>query len=142
MDRVDSYPDIDETEKGISPWFRVALLDTYKRGARIGLRIGNLTECENGYRYTDYKAGEKGDIRAFFIGEIPYESIVAVNWDGDEFYYFPHIYCHFNHNGEPYERLVYCREIEMGNGHKHYSDIAEYESVKLNSDSFGVEYFA
>ena len=142
VDRVDSYPETDERGKGISPWFRAALLRTYKRGAKIGLRIGTLTECGNGFRYTDYNAGEKGDIKVFLIGEIAYESIVAVNWDGDEFYYFPHIYCHFNHNGEPYERLIYCKEIDMGDGIKHYSEVAEYETVKLNSQRFGVEYFS
>ena len=32
MKHFDKYPDIDENEKGISPWFRLGLVGTYHRG--------------------------------------------------------------------------------------------------------------
>lgn len=142
VDRVDGYPDIDEREKGISPWFRSGLFDLYTKGIRVGLRIGKLTACQGGYRYTNYNGGEAGDIKVFLLGEIPYDSIVAVNWDGDEYYDYPHIYCHFSYEEGPYERLVYCEKIDMGHGHVHYSDIAEYKDVAENSKTSGIEFFA
>jgi hypothetical protein len=142
VNRVDSYPNVDENAKGISPWFRVGLLDTYHKGIKVGLRFGTLTQCAEGYRYTNYKAGEKGDMKICLIGEIPYEYIEAVNIDGDEYYSFPHIYCHYANKGEPYERLIFCEEIDMGHSHVYYKEVAAYEDVRRNSEGTGAEYFA
>lgn len=142
VDRVDGYPNTDDEDTGISAWFRLGLLETYTRGIRVLLRIGMLTQYENGYRYTDYNSGEKGDIKAFLVGEIPYDSIVTVNWEGDEYYYFPHIYCHFNHVGEPYERLIFCEKVDMGHGHSYYKEISEYSITQKNSEKIGATYFA
>ena len=142
VDRVDGYPNTSDEETGISSWFRLGMLETYTKGVKVLLQIGNLTQTEGGLRYTDHKAGEKGDIKAFLIGEIPFDSIVAVNWEGDEYYYFPHIYCHFNHEGEPYERLIFCEKVDMGNGHTYYKEIAEYAEIRKASEESGVEYFA
>jgi len=85
---------------------------------------------------------EQGDITVLLVGEIPYDSIVEVNWEGDEYYSFPHIYCHFNHNDEPYERLFYCEKIDMGHGHTYYKEVAIYNDVKENSKGSGTEYFS
>lgn len=35
VNRMDSYPNADESKKGISPWFKVALLDTYHKGILV-----------------------------------------------------------------------------------------------------------
>jgi hypothetical protein len=142
VDRVDGYPNTNEEETGISAWFRLGMLETYTKGVKVLLRIGNLTQTDNGLRYSDHKTGEKGDIKAFLIGEIPFDSIVAVNWEGDEYYYFPHIYCHFDHGGEPYDRLIFCEEVDMGHGHTYFKEIAEHAEIQKNSEESGVEYFA
>jgi len=142
VSQADSYPDIDEKAKGISPWFRASLLATYHRGIMVGLRFGTLTICTNGYRYTNYNAGEEGDIKVHLIGKISYDSIETVNFNGDEHYYFPHIYCYYDHDGEPYEQLIYCEEKDMGSGHLYYKEIAKYKDVKNNSIGTGAEYFA
>ena len=142
VDRVDGYPNTSEEETGISSWFRLGMLEIYTKGVKVLLRIGNLTQTDDGLRYTDHKAGEKGDVKAFLIGEIPFDSIVTVNWEGDEYYYFPHIYCHFNHGGEPYERLIFCEEVDMGHGHTYYKEIYEYAEIQKISEESGVEYFA
>ncbi len=142
VDRVDGYPNAQKGDSGISSWFRIGLLETYTRGVKFLLRTGMLTSTDQGLRYTDRKAGEKGDTRAFLIGEVPYDSIISVNWSGDEYYYSPHIYCHFDHNGEPYERLIYCVEVDMGHGHTYYKEIAELKEIEALSREAGVEYFA
>lgn len=142
VDRVDGYPNVDENEKGISPWFKVGILETYTRGIKVGLSIVALTQSENGLRYTDHKVNEEKDITAYLIGEIPFDSIVTVNWEGDEYYYFPHIYCHFNHDGQPYERLTFCEKIDMGHGHNYYKVISDYETVHENSIQANVKFFA
>src|SRR6185503_8446149 len=95
--RADLYPEVDRDRKGISPWFRVGLLGLYHRGLQVGLRIEGLCydEPAGGWRYSNYKSGEKPDINAFLVGRIPFERIVTVDWDGDEYYGFPHVYCRF-----------------------------------------------
>ncbi len=39
------------------------------------------------------------------IGNIPYDNIVEVDLEGDEFYNFPNFYCEFNNLGQPYEEV-------------------------------------
>lgn len=142
VNRLDSYPDVDPDSKGISPWFRVGLLDTYHKGIYIALRFGTLSEGPDGWRYTNYKKDEKGDIKVYMIGKIPYEFIEGVDFDGDEYYYFPHIYCHFANKGEPYAEIVFCEEVDMGHGHLYYRKVATYKEVSENSARWGGEYFA
>ncbi|EJG0990046.1 hypothetical protein C4G66_RS24495 [Vibrio parahaemolyticus] len=143
IDRVESYPEVDESE-GISPWFSVELAQLYHRGVQVLLRVGAVMLCDDGtYRFRDNSRDEKGDERVFLIGEIPFTNIVSINFDGDEYDYFPHVFCHFSEsNGEPYERLIVCKEIEMGNGHKYYSEIETLENMQKNSEKYGVKDFA
>ncbi|EHH1227697.1 hypothetical protein M2G59_06770 [Vibrio vulnificus] len=143
IDRIESYPEVNEDE-GISPWFKVELAQLYHKGVQVFLRAGAISLCEDGtYRFRDHSKGEKGDERVFLIGEIPFSNIVTINFDGDEYDYFPHVFCHFSEpSGEPYERLIVCKEIEMGNGHKYYSEISTLESIQKNSEKYGVKYFA
>jgi hypothetical protein len=139
---MDTYPDIEERESGISPWFRVALLDTYERGIVLGLRIGGLVRCGDGFRFNDYVNGEKSDITAFLMGDVPYDSIAAVNLEGDEYYYFPHIYCHFDFSGEPYERKWFCEKVDQPHGHPYFKLLAEYDDVIANNPVEGTLDFA
>ncbi|EGQ9613105.1 hypothetical protein V9N49_003482 [Vibrio cholerae] len=134
VDRVDSYPNTDESKSGISPWFRVALVDTYHKGIMVVLNAASLYIHDG--KYTNKKGNSTEEIRAYLIGKIPYEDIEVVNMDGDEYYYFPHIYCHFNHNNEPYEELVYCQEVDMNNGHVHYSELVSFSDVQKQSKEF------
>jgi hypothetical protein len=43
-------------------------------------------------------------------GFIPYENIEMIDWDGDDYYPYPHIYCYFDLKSKPYERLAYCEK--------------------------------
>lgn len=142
VDRMDAYPQIDKSDIDISPWFRVALLDTYERGIVLGLRIGGLVRCDGGFRFNDHINGEKSDITAFLMGDIPYDSIVAVNMEGDEYYNFPHIYCNFDFSGEPYERKWFCEKINQSHGHPYFKLLAEYEDVISNNPMEGTLNFA
>ncbi len=142
VDRVSSYPEVAE-EEGISPWFKVELANLYHRGVQVILNVGDVTLCDDGtYRFCDRSKGENGDERVFLIGEIPFSNIVTVNFDGDEYDYFPHIFCHFSEpKGEPYERLIICKKIEISHGHVYYSHIELFEKIQKNSEKHGVKYF-
>lgn len=128
VNRLDSYPDSGDGE-GISPWFKVGLLDTYHAGIKVGLGWEGLIEEANGFRKPDYKQGERGTVTAMLMGEIPYDFIETMNVDGDEYYYLPHIFCHFAKNGEPYERLYYAQKVDMGQGHHFWKGFVSFGQV-------------
>ena len=136
MKRMDMYPDADEG-KGISPWFRVGLIDTYERGIMVGLRWEGLVEENDGFRYADWKKGEHGDRKVILTGYIPYENIESVDWDGDDYYGFPHIYCYFVFKGEPYEKTMFCEKHEI-NGWPYYTEVVDYASVRKRSKRRGI----
>jgi hypothetical protein len=144
ISRLDQYPKTDERRKGISPWFRAALLDTCDKGAMIGLRIGSLTEIDYdpGWRFTNHDAGETGDIRAEKIGIIPFELIESVNWQGTDYYNFPHIYCHFHEkHGQPYRKIGF-QERPRPDMPPHYLEIGSYDPIKKASKKLGIKYFS
>lgn len=132
VNRLDDYPNVKEGP-GISPWFKVGLLDTYHLGIKVGLGLHGLIETTDGYRRADYKRNEKGELTAMLTGEIPYDYIESMNERGDEFYYLPHIFCHFANRGEPYERLFYTVKEDMGHGHYYWREIASYVDVEQSS---------
>jgi hypothetical protein len=140
--RLDHYPNIDEKSKhGISPWFRVGLMSIYHKGILVGLEWSKLTSDADGeLLFTDYKKGEHGDVRVILIGYVPFENIVSVDWDGDEYYRFPHIYCYFDaRRKEPYEKLAFCEERQLDHI-TYYTDVASYDDVRKRSRKLGLEY--
>ena len=140
MKRIDSYPDTLEG-KGISSWFRVGLVGTYHRGILVGLNWGTLVEEADGLRFRNYKAEEQGDLKAMLIGRIPYENIESVDWEGDEYYGLPHIYCFFTYKKEPYEGLSFYEEIVPPHGIPFFTELRSYESVRRRSRKRGLDSF-
>lgn len=141
VNRVDDYPNIDDRKKGISPWFRVGLIDTYERGIVLGLHYSGLVATEDGYRGADYTKQEHGDTTLLLAATVPYEYIETVNMDGDKYYNYPHIYCYYWNKGQPYERLYYCEEVDVGSGHPYYREVVTFEKVKRSSDVARVKNF-
>jgi hypothetical protein len=140
MERIDNYPDIDDNKKGISPWFRVGLVGIYHRGIQIGMGWETLTKDSKSERWrnTDYKAGETGDIKVLLIGLIPFENIDNVDWDGDEYYGYPHIYCLFSFRKEPYEHIGYYKQTAPPDGLPFYTEVAKYNDVRRLSKKRGI----
>lgn len=109
--RLDTYPDIDEKEKGISPWFRVGFLGSYDTGILLGLRWTNLVQDGDAWREDDNE--QPGSIKVMVVAEVPFEAIESFNADGDDYYRQPHIFCHFDFDGSPYKRLYYGEERQV-----------------------------
>ena len=139
VDRVDTYPEIPDGP-GISPWFRVGLVDTYEKGIVLCLRIGGLKKIDAGYRYVDYTNGEESDVTAWLLAAVPYDSVAEINMDGDKYYNYPHIFCHFDFSGEPYERKWFALKHDQDHGHPYFEKIADYDAVKAN-DPEGTLFF-
>jgi hypothetical protein len=131
MKRMDHYPDAKDT-RGISPWFRVGLVGTYHRGIYLGLQWDTLTKDGDDiqWRRTDYAAGESGDIRVVLLGSVPYEYVDNVDWKGDEYYSYPHIYCYFNHKKQPYEHLAYYTETVPPGGLPFFTEVVAFDKVR------------
>ena len=132
--RLDFYPDDPKIKKGISPWFKVGLAGTYHRGILVGINWVGLVKDGQNWRLKNLKTKEESRITAALMGYIPYENIVSVDWDGDEYYGHAQIYCHFDaRKGEPSEKIIYCEKKE--NDHTDwYTEIASYEEVENNSE--------
>lgn len=64
---------------------------------------------------------------------ISYENIEGVDWDGGRDYdQFPHIYCHFNLKGWPYEKLAYSDRRTLDEI-VYFIPIANYKDVQKQS---------
>lgn len=131
--RMDHYPNTDTSKRGASPWFRVGLIGTYHNGVQLGLGWHSLVKDGDGWRLADQLRDDVESSNLLLVGYVPYELIASVDWVGDEYYSFPHIYCHFNPwTKEPYESLAYCRKAENPGGHPFYVEVADYKAVLKN----------
>lgn len=129
VDRLDNYPETGE-EKGISSWFRVGLMGTYNDGILLGLRWTYVEE-KNGAWVENGQSKSQSAVKVMLLGEVPFESIESVNFDGDDYYNKPHIFCHCDFGGEPYKRLFYGEEFQLDpNFPYHYRDLLEYQREK------------
>jgi hypothetical protein len=143
MSRLDKYPELEEKEKGISPWFRLGIVGTYHRGIYVAHGWGGLIKDGAGWRYPDYKAGERGELKVLMISSIPYQNIEHVDWNGDEYYNYPHIYCWFNNKKVPYEHTgIYVQHDPISEGAlPWFEEVANVEDAKRRSKKHGLDGF-
>lgn len=114
MARMDFYPDVNESSKGISPWFRVDIKGLYYGGLEVFLRKPEcITFDKKKQEWRFAKDREKNKIFSFPVGRIPFGNIREIDWRGDEHYRCPHIYCDFK-NGQPYELVVFYIDCTRG----------------------------
>lgn len=143
--RVDQYPDTKEKEKGISAWFRLGLVGTYHRGILVAFYWNKLVEVGEGeFRFidtdSDNQKTEDDAIKVLLIGMIPFENIEDVDFEGDEYYSYPHIYCHFTKKDGPYERVAYFTENKLfPDSLPYYTEVAEAKAVRETSCRLGVK---
>jgi hypothetical protein len=120
--RKDTYPDLDDSLRGISPWFKVELKGTYHRGVEVITSVQEVLITDGKARPT--REVDHPDAQAVWVvGRIPFSAIEAIDWDGDEYYGFTHIYCRFRAFGRgPYEETVLydVEEHDLGGGHKYH----------------------
>jgi hypothetical protein len=138
MKRIDSYPE-NSDQKGISAWFRAGLVDTYHRGILVGLGWERLRNQNGNGQWTFAPGAEQeGDQNFALIGSIPYENIEEVDWEGDGYYGYPHIYCFFSHQKEPYEHVGFYTQTKQPDMPPFYSEVASFDQVRRLSKKLGV----
>lgn len=111
-----SYPSINENSE-YSTWFREYLYDFYHNGLEIwlGATLGYKAFLdERGYweplitlKDLERKNPSLEKIYIKMIGQIPFENIVDYKVDGDGIYGDPQIFCKFNINNRPFEKICY-----------------------------------
>ncbi len=136
ISRMDNYPDIDDCKKGISSWFKVEVKGLYHRGFEVILRIDGLIYIENLRQWHYSTNGENGIVNAYLVGQIPFDVIRGIDWNGDEYYRFPHIYCEFNRKKkQPYENLVYYA-LQGSDEHRYFLEITKLDNVANRKKRF------
>ncbi|MBU3029874.1 hypothetical protein [Paracoccus marinaquae] len=143
--RFDKYPDTDPKKKGISSWFRLGLMDTYHGGILVGLRWERLVEVPEGSyrvaRMEDHANGNDLGIKVILAGRIPYHQIQSVDFGGDEYYTFPHIFCHFSLRGQPYESVEFYEQRQLEDFDKPYFvQIGKYRNIRKESTNAGIKH--
>ena len=78
---MDDYPEVDESPWGISPWFKVEVKGQYHRGLEV---IPKLAAVELSAKEAREADGDQTETVAI-IGRIPFDSIVHIDWAGDEY---------------------------------------------------------
>lgn len=138
MARMDSYPELDDREKGISPWLKLEFKNLYHRGFEVFLRIESIKYLEEakGWVFCNYQDEDK--VNAFLVGRIPYDVVRDVDWSGDEYYPIPHIYCDFKKRlrKEPYEELLFYERIKVKN-REWFTELTKYDAVCKLSKKLG-----
>jgi hypothetical protein len=104
------YPEMDQSP-GISNWFRLELFDFYHNGLEfiLAIRRGAIDRAGRWKVLSHAESAPENwkEVKLWEIGRIPYRNIRAYDLKGDEYYNFPHLYCAFAEDGEPYEQVRY-----------------------------------
>ena len=112
--RMDSYPDIDARMKGISPWFRVEVKGLYHKGVEVFISMPRYIKKDknDAWTFTEYNDQDE-KLLVYPVGRIPFDVIKYIDWEGDGYYRFPHIYCEFKEfKGQPYESIPFFEKRE------------------------------
>lgn len=104
-----SYPNMEEGQPGISPWFTTEFWNFYHNGIQVVLSIEYAIVAPDGRwavvptELQQEVARDGFGVNIFYLGRIPFRNIVDYEMNGDEYYGGPHIYCQFADGGTPYE---------------------------------------
>jgi hypothetical protein len=110
----DGWPEADWKfrVRRLSPWFKVGVMRPYGGGICTVLRLDRVI-VEDGVARSQESDDAEGEL-VRVVGHIPYESIVAIDRDGDANFSGPHVYCHFDFGTEPYEHKLLYRQHHGG----------------------------
>lgn len=139
--RLDQYPNFDGDTKSISPCFRAGLVGTYDGGIQLLLGWHELSNEVLDFLGLDgiqkLNADEGGN--AALIGYVPFEQIVDVDWNCDDYNSRPSLYLHFDAAREgPYERIALCRQ-KRDHGVEWYSEICDVDAYRDGCSKLGIK---
>lgn len=114
-----AYPDSTVTPDGISAWFIVEMHGFYHNGIEVLLMPhGGGVDASGSWiiaeQYPPVLPADFDRVNILAVGRIPYRNIVAVDFDGDDYYREAHLYCSFIESGRPYEAVVHYADLSSG----------------------------
>jgi hypothetical protein len=135
--RLDVYPKVEVPKRGISPWFRVHLAALYHRGVMIVVSVERLEYLESvGAWRLAQPEKSSSSLPVYLVGKIKFENIVEVEWNGDEYYGEPQLFCRFSEkNHQPYESLAYYAEYPAHDG-TYFTELASHDEIRRNTRKF------
>ena len=130
INRSDMYPETDGHKKGISSWFKAEYWGLYHRGVEVVIGSESLCMEDGKNNWTACHNEEHNRFNALVIGRIPFDVITEVDWNGDEHYSVPHIYCEFprHQSKQPYEQIVFYRTRD-GRTTDWLEDLGDYKTI-------------
>jgi hypothetical protein len=141
--RMDHYPELEDTgRRRVSAWFKVEVKGLYHRGVEAFLSVETLVPVNDGQAWRLGESGEPEAINALLVGRIPFDRVRSVDWEGDGYYPFPHIYCDFTlRKGQPYEDLVFYAAHEGRDG-QYFMEVARLDAVRRESKRHGIKHWS
>jgi hypothetical protein len=128
IDGIKHYPE--------SAWFKLWLVGFYHSGLLLSFNVLYSThikavEDQKNWYYCDSK--DEFGIKVFCVAKISYDRIEHVDWKGDEYWPFTHIYCKFDSkDDDPFEEVVYCERIEREGEAPYYREIVKLNDMRNN----------
>lgn len=101
-----NYPDNTHLKKDFTGYFKAEPYNFYHNGLQVITGIKTITVKTN--------ENMEKSINALEISFLPYSNIIEYDYDGDEYYGYPHIYCDFTNIHEPFEKVGYAYESKYG----------------------------
>lgn len=86
-------------------YYKAEVYDFYHNGllVRAHLYVQDII-----IRVEDFDGNvQEKKVRAEVLGCIPFENIIEYDYDVDEYYPFPHLFCDFINPTDPYEKIRY-----------------------------------
>lgn len=99
-----NYPQNIINDQGKGGFFKAEVYDFYHNGLMVRCspyRMDALVKYENG------KENEVEKMSLETFGCIPYENIIEYDYEGDQYYQYPHLYCDYVTGSDPFEEIKY-----------------------------------
>ncbi|MBI6873437.1 restriction endonuclease [Clostridium aciditolerans] len=106
------YPDNTLLEKDFTGYFKAEVYNFYHNGLQVIIGVKDIKVRQ--YDEVDNDKFEVGIIRVLEIGYLPFDNIIDYDYDGDEYYMYPHLYCDFINRNDPFEKIGYAYEHSYG----------------------------
>jgi hypothetical protein len=143
--RLDKYPETDENDRGISPWFRSGLVGTYDGGILLLLRWVTLRKEALAHLKLPHfeRSSAFPEGKFALIARVAYAQIVEFDQHGDDYSSRASLYLHFDGRREgPYDKFLICKKNvndEPPPGVEWWTEICDADDYELACAKEGIK---
>ncbi len=106
------YPMNTLLEKDFTGYFKAEVYSFYHNGLMVIIGVRKIKIKQ--YKDIDEDEFMIKEIAALEIGYLPFDNIIDYDYEGDEYYMYPHLYCDFVNRNDPFEKEGYAYEYKYG----------------------------